>query len=130
MQRLKARKRDEIDLTEKVKGRATIRTAAVFFLASAVFEIMDLSSAVALFGGVRVGAVAGMHRLLRVLYVLSGIGMWTAKPWGYQAFMPPAIYTIDKIQLDVVSPSFLRLYFAAADGDTLNVGMTAEAAAY
>jgi hypothetical protein len=84
-------------MTQKVKGRATIRTAAVFFLASAVFEIMDFSSAVALFGGVRVGAAAVLyHFVFAALYVLSGIGMWTAKPWGYQAFMTTtAIYTIE-----------------------------------
>jgi hypothetical protein len=83
------------------KGRATIRTAAVFFLASAVFEILDYSSAVALFGGVRAGAAAVCyHFAFAALYVLSGIGMWTAKPWGYGAFMATtAIYTIDKLQL-------------------------------
>lgn len=88
-------------MTQKIKGRATIRTAAVFFLASAVFEILDFSSAVALFGGVRVGAVAVIyHFVFAALYVLSGIGMWTAKPLGYWAFMTTtAIYTIDKIQL-------------------------------
>jgi hypothetical protein len=95
-------------MTQKVKGRATIRTAAVFFLASAVFEIMDFSSAVALFGGVRVGAVAVFyHFVFAALYVLSGIGMWTAKPWGYQAFMTTtAIYTIDKIQLMLFPQAF------------------------
>ena len=88
-------------MAKKVKGRATIRTAAVLFLASAVFEIMEFYSAVALFGGVRTGAVsAGYHFVFAALYILSGIGMWTANPWGYSAFMATAaIYTIDKVQL-------------------------------
>ena len=41
-------------MAQKVTGRTTIRTAAVLFLASAVFEIMEFNSAVAIFGGVRV----------------------------------------------------------------------------
>jgi len=88
-------------MAQKVKGRATIRTAAVLFLASAVFEIMEFNSAVAIFGGVRVGAAAVFyHFVFAALYILSGIGMWTAQPWGYSAFMTTtAIYTIDKIQL-------------------------------
>ena len=91
-----------------IKGRATIRTAAVLFLVSAVFEIMDFNSAVALFGGVRVGAVAVFyHFAFAALYVLSGIGMWTAKPWGYRVFMTTtAIYTIDKIQLMLFPQAF------------------------
>lgn len=91
-----------------IKGRVTIRTAAVFFLVSAVFEIMDFSSPVALFGGVRVGAVAVFyHFVFAALYVLSGIGMWAAKPWGYGAFMATtASYTIDKIQLMLFPQAF------------------------
>jgi hypothetical protein len=88
-------------MAQRVKGRGNIRTAAVLFLVSAVFEIMDFSSAVALFGGVRTGAVSvAYHFVFAAVYVLSGIGMWTAKPWGYWAFMTTtAIYTVDKIQL-------------------------------
>jgi hypothetical protein len=92
----------------KVKGRTTIRTAAVLFLVSAVFEIMDLNSAVALFGGVRDGAAAVIYHCgFAALYVLSGIGMWTAAPWGYTATMATtAVYTIDKIQLMVFPDAF------------------------
>ncbi len=83
------------------KGRATIRFAAVLLTASAVFEIMDASSAVALLGGVRTGAAAAAyHFVFSALYLSSGIGMWKAKPWGYSAFMATtAVYTIDKVQL-------------------------------
>lgn len=88
-------------MTQKVKGRATIRTASVLFVASAVFEIMDYNSAVALFGGVRAGVATVLyHFVFAALYVLSGVGMWTAKPWGYWAVMATtAVYTLDKIQL-------------------------------
>ncbi len=101
-------------MAPKVKGRATIRTAAVFFLASAVFEIVDFSSAVALFGGVRAGAAAVFyHFVFAALYVLSGIGMWTATPWGYWAFMATtAVYTLDKIQL-MLSPQTFYDYIIA-----------------
>jgi hypothetical protein len=87
-------------MAQKVKGRATIRTAAIVFLASAVFEVMDYNSAVALFGGVRVGAAAVFyHFLFAALYILSSIGMWTVKPWGYGVFMATtAAYTVDKVQ--------------------------------
>ena len=95
-------------MASPIKGRATIRTAAVFFLASAVFEIMDYNSAVALLGAVRVGTAAVIyHSVLAVLYILSGIGMWTAKPWGYSVFMATtAVYTIDKIQLMLFPQAF------------------------
>jgi hypothetical protein len=88
-------------MAQRVKGRGNIRTAAVLFLVSAVFEIMDFNSAVALFGGVRTGAVSvAYHFVFAAVYALSGTGMWTAKPWGYWAFMTTtAIYTVDKIQL-------------------------------
>jgi hypothetical protein len=95
-------------MARKVKGRATIRTAAVLFLASAVFEIMDFNSAVALFGGVRLGAAAvSYHIVFAALYILSGIGIWAAKPWGYWAFMATAaVYTVDKIQLMLFPQAF------------------------
>jgi hypothetical protein len=88
-------------MVQKVKGRTTIRTAALLFLASAVFEIIDFNSTVVLFGGMRVGVTAVFyHSLFAALYVLSGIGMWKPTPRGYGAFMATtAIYTIDKIQL-------------------------------
>jgi hypothetical protein len=95
-------------MTQKVKGRATIRTAAVFFLASAVFEVMDFNSAVALFGGVRTGAAAvAYHLVFTAFYILSGIGLWAAKPWGYAAFMTTTvIYTLDKVQLFLFPEAF------------------------
>jgi hypothetical protein len=95
-------------MAKKGKGRTTIRIAALLFLASAVFEIFDFSSAVALIGAVRVGAAALLYHFVFVgLYVLTGIGMWTAKQWGYWAFMAlTAVYTIDKIQLMLFPQAF------------------------
>ena len=95
-------------MAPRIKGRATIRTAAVFFFASAAFEVLDCTSAAALFGAVRTGAAAAFyHFVFAALYVLSGIGMWTAKPWGYGAFMTiTAVYTIDKIQMMLFPDAF------------------------
>ncbi|RPI68619.1 MAG: hypothetical protein EHM38_08365 [Geobacteraceae bacterium] len=95
-------------MEQTVKGRATIRTSGVLFMVSAVFEIMDYNSAVALFGGVRAGAVALIyHFVFAALYALSGIGMWTSKPWGYSTFMATtAVYTIDKVQLMLFPQAF------------------------
>jgi hypothetical protein len=95
-------------MAQKVKGRVTIRTAAVLFLVSAVLEMMDFNSAVALIGGVRSGAAAvAYHFVFAALYSLSGIGMWAAKPWGYSAVMTTtATYTIDKVQLILFPDAF------------------------
>jgi hypothetical protein len=95
-------------MAQPIRGRGTIRTAAVLFLASAVFEIMDYDAAASVFGGVRVGAAALIyHFIFTAGYFLSGIGLWTAKPWGYWAFMATAaIYTIDKVQLVLFPQAF------------------------
>jgi hypothetical protein len=95
-------------MAQNEKGRATIRIAAVLILASAVFEILNFNSAVALFGAVRVGAAALLyHFVFAALYVLTGIGMWAARQWGYRAFMATtAVYTIDKIQLVLFPQAF------------------------
>ena len=95
-------------MAEKAKGRTTIRIAAILLLASAVFEIMEFNSAVALFGDVRTGAVSVVYHFVFVaLYFLSGIGLWTGKPWGYWAIMATtAIYTLDKVQLILFPDAF------------------------
>ncbi len=95
-------------MAAKVKGRGTLRTAAVLFLASAVFEVMEFNSAAALFGSLRSGALAVLyHVVFAGLYALCGIGLWTAKQWGYAAFMATtALYTIDKLQLVLFPQAF------------------------
>jgi len=95
-------------MATRVKGRATMRTAALFLMASAVLEIMDFNSAVAFLGGVRTGGAAVVyHFIFMVLYFLSGIGLWTGRPWGYRAVMTTtAVYTIDKVQLVLFPEAF------------------------
>lgn len=76
----------------------TIRTAALFFLASAAFEVFSLTSAVPLFGAMRGGAVAALCHLAYVVWFLAmGAGLWLARPWGYDVMVGGTIYyTVDK----------------------------------
>jgi hypothetical protein len=55
-------------MAHKVEGRATIRSAAVIFLASAVVDVINFSSAVAIFGGVRTGAVPVVYASMKPLH--------------------------------------------------------------
>jgi len=92
----------------KVKGRTTIRTAAICFLASAVFEILDLASPVPLLGAMRSGVAAiGYHFIFSAVFFGMGIGLWTGKPWGYGMVMAgTAAYSIDKAQLLLAPQTF------------------------
>ena len=85
----------------KMKGRTTLRIAAVCFLASAVFEFLDVLAPVPLLGAIRSGAAAmGYHLLFTAIFLAMGIGLWAGKPWGYGAVMAgTAIYSIDKVQM-------------------------------
>lgn len=76
----------------------TIRTAAIFFFASAAFGVFGLSAAVPLFGAMRTGAVAALYHLVYVgLFATMGAGLWTAQPWGYWVMVGGTIfYTLDK----------------------------------
>jgi len=80
-------------------SRLTIRTAGVFFLASAVVEVLSVSSAVPLFGNVRGGVVAVVYHLLYVgLFLGMGVGLWAAKSWGYRLMCAGTVfYTLDRI---------------------------------
>lgn len=88
-------------MAPKVKGRATIRSAAILFLVSAIVELLSLSGEVPLFGGVRTGIGAMAYHLAFVLlYSMIGIGLWAAKPWGYRIVIAGSVlYSLDKIQL-------------------------------
>jgi hypothetical protein len=92
----------------KVKGRTTIRTAAMCFLASAVLELLDLASPVPLLGGMRSGLAAmGYHLVLTGIFLGMGIGLWTGKPWGYGMVMAgTAAYSVDKAQLLLAPQTF------------------------
>jgi len=80
--------------------RFTIRTAGVFFLVSAVFEVLSVSSAVPLFGDFRGGVVAVVYHLLYSgLFLGMGIGLWNAKSWGFRFMCTGTVlYTLDKIR--------------------------------
>jgi hypothetical protein len=92
----------------KVKGRTTIRTAAICLLASAVFELLDLASPVPLLGAMRSGVAAiGYHFIFSAVFLGMGIGLWTGKPWGYGMVMAgTAAYSIDKAQLLLAPQTF------------------------
>jgi hypothetical protein len=93
-----------------VKGRTTIRTAAICFLASAVLELLDLASPVPLLGAMRNGlAATGYHLIFSAVFLGMGIGLWTGKPWGYGMLMAgTAAYSIDKAQLLLAPQTFFE----------------------
>jgi hypothetical protein len=92
----------------KAKGRTTIRAAAVCFMVSAVFELLDISAPVPLLGGIRSGfAAMGHHLVFMVLFLAMGVGLWTGKSWGYGAVMAgAAVYVLDKVQLLLARQTF------------------------
>ena len=79
--------------------RFTLRTAAVFFLVSAIVELLSISSAVPLFGAVRGAVVSVVYHLLYTgLFLGMGIGLWSGKPWGFRLMSAGTVfYTLDKI---------------------------------
>jgi len=79
--------------------RFTIRTAGVFFIASAVFEGLSILSPVPLFGDVRGGVVAVVYHLLFIgLFLGMGVGLWDAKSWGFRSmFYGTIFYTLERI---------------------------------
>lgn len=92
----------------KAKGRTTIRTAAVCFLASAVFEVLDITSPVPLVGGIRSGVAAmGYHLIFTATFFAMGFGLWSGKRWGYGVVMAGvALYSIDKAQMLLARQAF------------------------
>lgn len=91
-----------------VKGRTTIRTAAICLLASAVLELLDLASPVPLLGGMRSGLAAVLYHLIfAAVFFGMGVGLWTGKPWGYGMLMAgTAAYSIDKAQMLLAPQTF------------------------
>ena len=91
-----------------VKGRTTIRTAAICFLASAVLELLDLAAPAPLLGGMRSGLAAmGYHLIFTAVFLGMGLGLWRATPWGYGMVMAgTAAYSIDKAQMLLAPQTF------------------------
>lgn len=85
-------------LVPQKPGTFTIKSAAVAFFASAIFEMFSITSEVLLFGALRGGAVAVLYHLIFVgLFVAMGIGLWVPKTWGPRAvYGATAFYTLDK----------------------------------
>lgn len=83
----------------RAKGHFTLRTAGALFIASALFELFALTSAVPLFGDLRGGFVAvAYHGLFVVVFLSMGFGLWRAETWGYRAVLGgTAIYAVDHI---------------------------------
>lgn len=97
------------------KGRFNIRFAGFFFFISALAEIATIASPVTLFGADRSGFFAVIYHLLYIaIYSGMGIGLWLAKPWGFQMILSGTmIYTVDRllfIMYGQASPGLLSEY--------------------
>ncbi|MBN1343468.1 MAG: hypothetical protein JXQ73_12345 [Phycisphaerae bacterium] len=97
------------------KGYFTITSAGVFFLASALFSLMSVTSEVPLLGAMRGGAVAIAYNLLFAgLFLGIGIGLLLGKPWGYYLILAgTAFYSVDRI-LFVMDQDTRDAYLAAS----------------
>ncbi|RMH00991.1 MAG: hypothetical protein D6702_12480 [Planctomycetota bacterium] len=76
----------------------TIRSAGLFFLLSAFFEVLSLRCGVTLFG-VGAGPVVslGYHLLYLGLFLAMGIGLWSARWWTIRVvFAGTVVFTLDK----------------------------------
>ncbi|MGK0224115.1 MAG: hypothetical protein ACI9ON_003364 [Limisphaerales bacterium] len=81
------------------KGHFTLRSAGVLLILSAVLEGLSMTSAVPLFGELRGGAAAiGYHMLFVTVFLLMGVGLWSAKWWGYRAvLLGTGVYVLDRV---------------------------------
>ncbi len=81
------------------KGRFTIRTAGVLFVASAIFELFFVTTEIPLFGELRGGAIAVLYHLVYVtLFLAVGVGLLTGRRWGYRlVFAGTLFYTLDRL---------------------------------
>lgn len=81
------------------KGAFTIKTSAAFFFLSALLELVSVTTPVPMFGALRSGAGAALFHLAYAgLFTALGVGLWNAKPWGFNlVFAGTAIYTLEKV---------------------------------
>jgi hypothetical protein len=78
------------------KGRFNIRTAGVLFVASAIFELISVTTEIPLFGAVRGGAVL-YHLVYATLFLAMGVGLLMGRRWGYRVVLAGTLYyTLDK----------------------------------
>ncbi len=109
------------------KGRFTFRTAAVLFALSALFEIIGMTQPVPLFGAFRGGTTAlAYHLVYALLFLALAVGLWTAKPWGYQTlFIGGVLYSLDKLQflmIGNVTQEFVNMIFRGQEQLLQSVG--------
>lgn len=92
------------------KGRFTIRTAGVFMVLSAIFELVSVTGGVSLFGSIRVGVVAvAYHLSYSALFLAMGIGLLQARPWTYRLVLAGTLFnTLDKL-VYVITPGTMRV---------------------
>jgi hypothetical protein len=114
--------------TERKKGHFTFRTAAVLLIASAVLELFSVTSEVPLFDEVRGGIAAGTYHLVYAgLFLALGMGLWSAKKWGYTlVFVTTAVYTLDKLQLVLgreALNTFIQAQFAGYESQLQSQGI-------
>lgn len=71
---------------------------AVCCVVSGIFELINLSDAVPLFGAMRSGAPAiAYHLLYAALFFAMGVGMWGGWRWGLRVILGTvALYTLEK----------------------------------
>jgi multisubunit Na+/H+ antiporter MnhC subunit len=95
------------------KGHFTFRTTAVLVMASAVFELISITAEEPLFGEIRSGLSVGIyHVFYAALFAALGVGLWSAKKWGYAlVFVITAVYTLDKLQF-ILSQQALENFIA------------------
>ena len=76
-----------------------MRFAGFFFFISALAELGSITSTVPLFGNEFSGFIAYVYHLLYIgLFSAMGLGLWSAKPWGFQVmFAGTLTYTVDKL---------------------------------
>jgi len=77
----------------------TIRAAGFFYLMSACFEGLALTSEVPLFGGMRGGVAAvALHLVYLGIYTWMGVGLWGLKPWAYRSvWVGSIVYSLLRI---------------------------------
>lgn len=113
---------------DRKKGHFTFRTAAVLLIASAVLELLSVTSEVPLFDAVRDGIAAGIYHLVYAgLFLALGMGLWRAKKWGYTlVFVTTAVYTLDKLQLVLgrqALDTYIKTQFAGYESQLQSQGI-------
>ena len=83
----------------KPKKDSTLRFAAVFFLASAGYELFQMGSDVVVLGAVRAGATAAAWHVFQAgIMAVAGVGLLSLRRWGYLAFLAVvALYSADQL---------------------------------